>query len=275
MIKILFPPGCYGTFLTKCLYYFSDLNKDLNKINFSFDANGSSHDFRLNSRSKNIIKCGHVETLQIDLLKDKIITLLPNNLHHLDYFDNQYIKNEFEQTVKYIHSHFSSEEINKKLQTCWNYNGNYNHNTPKWIVREWTSFWINDCLKKSYNVDRYREILSIGQYDVNEIFNNLYLLIETIIQVLDLKLVASKQEIDQTQYKFVQHQRLHNIQLKCQEWVYNIIQGNNVNSPCVTIFDEAYVQMLLRTQGYEIQCDGLNDFPSDSSKMSHIIYKNA
>lgn len=274
MIKIIFPPGSYGTFLTKCLYHFSNLNNNLDKINFLFDANGSSHDFRLNNCSKNLIKCGHIETLDIDYFVDRVITMLPDSQHYLDYFDNQFIKQEFEQTVKYINNYFSFEEINKKLQTSWNYTGNYDHNTPKWIVREWTSFWINDCLIESYNTDKYQKILSLEYYNVNEIFDNLYLLIEKIAKTLNLKLIASKQEIDQTQLKFVQHQRLHNIQLKCQEWVYNITQGNNVSSPCVTIFDEAYVQMLLRTRGYEIKCEGLNDFPSDSSKMLEIIYTN-
>jgi hypothetical protein len=101
------------------------------------------------------------------------------------------------------------------------------------------------------------------------------LLIEKIIQDLGLKLMVTEEIIKQVQIKFIQHQKLHNIQLKCHTWVDSIIKGiENKNSPCITIFDEAYVQMLLRNQGYEIQCHELNDFPKNSSDMIRVTYKN-
>jgi hypothetical protein len=274
MIKIIFAPGCYGTFLTKCLYYFSNLNDNFDKVDFLFDANGSSHDFRSNKHKTSVIDCGHIETLDIDYSVDQVITLLPDSRNYLDYFDNQYIKQEIGHIIGFINSCFSAEETNKKIQTGWGQIENFNSNTPRWIIREWTSFWIDSCLTAAYNSDKYYKVPSLGYYHVSEIFDDLYLLIEKIVAMLGLTLTTPRHEIERIHHKFVQQQKMHNIQLRCQSWVNNIIQGNeNTNSPCITIFDEAYVQMLLRKNGYEIQCNELDKFPTNSKGMIQIIYK--
>ena len=53
------------------------------------------------------------------------------------------------------------------------------------------------------------------------------------------------------------------------------ITNNNTDSPCQTLIDEAYVQHSLREQGYEIQCDGLDTFPTNSRDLREIIYENS
>ena len=41
----------------------------------------------------------------------------------------------------------------------------------------------------------------------------------------------------------------------------------------LTIIEEAIIQQKLRALGYEIQCDGLNEFPQNSLLLSEILYK--
>lgn len=48
MIEILYPPGCYGNYLIRSLYNYTNLRvKDY--TNFLFDNLGSSHLVRFNS----------------------------------------------------------------------------------------------------------------------------------------------------------------------------------------------------------------------------------
>jgi len=274
MIKVLFAPGTYGTFLSKCIYYFSDLSNQASPMSFNFDHTGSSHDFRDVDEAKSIIKYGHINALHINYQVDSVITLIPNTEHFLDYYNNQYIKEAQNHTISYIRSYFSPDEIKATLREHWNFTEPFDHNVPEWILREWTSFWINDILQESYSPTKYQNISSLAQYDVNEIFNDLYLLLEKITQVLDLKILIPKIEIEKIQNQFILHQKLHGIQKKCKDWVLSIIQKkNNIASPCSTIFDEAYVQFLLKNNGYEIQCQNLNVFPVTSTEMIKIIHR--
>ena len=54
-----------------------------------------------------------------------------------------------------------------------------------------------------------------------------------------------------------------------------MLTNNNTASPCQTMLDEAYVQHCLREQGYEIRCDGLDTFPTNSSDLRELIYENS
>ena len=56
MIKICYPPGTYGTYLARCVYYYTNLSK-VRPGEFEFDHYGSSHSFRSNS----VVQLDHVE----------------------------------------------------------------------------------------------------------------------------------------------------------------------------------------------------------------------
>jgi hypothetical protein len=77
------------------------------------------------------------------------------------------------------------------------------------------------------------------------------------------------------QQQWIAQQRYHNSQHRCNAWVEDILNDRNTPTPCQTILDEAYVQHCLREQGYEIRCDGLNNFPKTSSELKELIYENS
>jgi hypothetical protein len=270
MIKVLFRPGCYGTFLTKCLYKLTDLNEYRDR-DFSFDAHGSSHDYRqIVSKEKSIV-CGHDETLNIEET-DKVIVILPLIEHQLDYFDNQFRKQEKEHLCKYIHLLYPNDEIEKKLSQNWNYPHQLDNHTPQWILREWCSFWIKDCLSRSYDALRYEKFTNANKINTQNIFENLADVIFLLAEKLNLKVLVGVDEMNSIQKKFVDAQQLHNIQKKCVAWVDDVIENRNSTSPCLTIFDQSYVQHLLREKGYEIRCNELNAFPSSAEELRALIY---
>lgn len=44
-VKILYPVGCYGNYLARCIYYYTTLGP-ITQVLFDFDDSGSSHAFR-------------------------------------------------------------------------------------------------------------------------------------------------------------------------------------------------------------------------------------
>lgn len=277
MIKIIFPQGCYGTFLSRCVFEFTDLTKKncphVSDITFEFDVTGSSHSFRQNIESQKHIISGHLPGFSYDQ-SDTIIAIIPCKENFLDYFDNQFIKNEYRQIISYLRTMFSPEEIRQKLIDGWNYNHDLDSTTPRWLLREWCSFWLESCLSNSYDIESYSVLPAKAHIETRELFQDLYNVLQTISKALDLRLLATISQIKELQSKFVEAQTLHDIQNRCDAWVNKILDHADAPSPCLTLFDEAWVQHRLRFFGYEIQCDGLEQFPISSKELSKLIYNN-
>lgn len=275
MIGIVFAPGCYGTFLAQCLYYFTNLGYS-SLSNFIFSSDGSSHGFRSNQESKLAIWYGHPTSPGFDLFfksPNKLVVLLPQSEHALDYFDNQFVKQQKKQVIEYLHNLYASEVIEEKLRLCWRYEHGLDQHTPVWILREWTSYWIADVLSVSYTSQKFDMFKSATSLTTVELFENFNSTIIRLTDALDLELLAGPKELDHVYDEFVSRQNFHLIQNRCEAWIDSILFDDlDVPSPCLTLFDEAYVQHLLRDRGYGIQCDTLDLFPSNSKTMREKIY---
>jgi hypothetical protein len=274
MLTIVYAPGCYGTFLAKCFYYLTNLsgNEKLSVIDaFNFDKDGSSHDFRKNQNAKGKIAYKHAS--ELTAANTQLLSILPCRDHQLDYFDNQFCKQEKKQIVSYSHILFSKDQIEQKLIDGWNYREPLSQNTPRWILREWFSFWLKDCLDRSYDINVYQQLPAKFYTSTLEIFTDLYGILKRGCTQYELTINASMSQVQEIQRQFVKSQTLHNVQKLCDQWVNNIIELQDQASPCLTIFDESWVQHQLRVRGYEIQCDGLDFFPSDSISMAKKIYR--
>jgi hypothetical protein len=271
MIKVIFPPGGYGTYLARCIYTYTNLRQE-EFVQLEFDTHGSSHAYRQIKESKKYIQCEHIDTFVPDV-DSKIIVVLPNRDHSLDYYNNQFHKQEHGQLVSYLTSNFTSEEISNKLTQHWNFNKTLSENTPTWILREWCSFWLEDGWNYGYNRDRYgglKSDIQIDTQDLVELFDTIFL---NLITKLNLTLTVDPCIIKKTHVEFRCSQKFHNSQLKSKEWVNCIINNEPMVINCPTIFTEAYIQKLLRDKGYEIYCDNLNIFPTLSTDMKKLIYQ--
>lgn len=268
MIKVLYNPGCYGTYIARCLYSYTNLRQG-EYVPFTFDSSGSSHILRSNHDAGLNIGYGHPGQLLIDST-DRVITVLTDSDHFLDYYNNQFHKQGKKHITNYIKNHFTLDEITAKLKNHWNYTKSFDESVPRWILREFCSFWLQDCLTNAYTITQYQDI-SISTQDIFLNFINRF---RHLCQVLDLTINIESDLILEDNKNFSSSQYYHDIQLKCQEWAKSCLPNAQVSlSPCKTILDEAYVQHLLRQRGYEIQCDGLNTFPTTSDEMKSIIYK--
>jgi hypothetical protein len=273
MIKILFPPGCYGHYWARCIYSYTNLRKGQYQL-FDFDSSGSSHSRQFINESKNCIELGHVDTLEITLT-DTVVVVLPDQKHRLDYYNNQYHKASKKQLINFILSQFSIDDINKKLKDNWNYCDNFGPETPPWILREFFSFFIGDLFNSGYNVNSYKNVPHVFSLTTQDIFLNFLHIFNKACQNLNLSVTVPQSCMLKNHNNFLQAQQYHNIQNKCQKWVNDSLTDQPSISPGTTIFDEAYVQYYLRLNGYELKCDGLNTFPDHSIELKKIIYENS
>ena len=278
MIKICHPPGCYGHYLTRSIYNSTNLRIGEYK-NFEFDKSGSSHihfeDVKSIGGELKIYR-GHLDHPGSNITfnsNDDVVTILPCNNHRLDYYNNQFDKWAKKALCEYITSQLQEAEVVQKLNQGWGYNDKFNDNTPIWILREFFSLWIIDCFNDGYSIEKYKNVKSKIQITTQDIFLNFINTLYTICQNLKLSINIDESVITKNHNCFLNLQKYHNSQLKCQQWVDNILNNKDSVSPCQTIFDESYVQHLLREAGFELQCDGLNIFPNTSSDMKKLIYK--
>jgi hypothetical protein len=273
MIKVLFAQGSYGNYFTRCLYNYTDLRSGT-FTPFNFDQHGSSHQHRQDNIAQTKINASHLKPLTKIDSTDTVITLLPNNKHNLDYYNNQFFKQQQAELISYILNHFSQEEVNSKLIACWNFPGPFDNNVPPWILREWCSFWITECWNNVYNRENYLAIANSIQIEITDLLDQFDQTFTDIVNKLGLTINVDQDTIHNTHNTFLSLQRFHNSQINCNQWVNTTVNTSiDLLINTQTIFDEAYIQYLLRQQGYEIKCDGLDKFPTTTSCLKKIIYK--
>lgn len=280
MIKICFPPGCYGHYLAQCLFYFTDI-ADADPQDFVFDCNGSSHAFRHNQTARQYIQIGHFSydssaqshpaTLTVEP-GDQCITIVPVLGHWLDYFNNQYVKQSKSDFWRYIGAQISLDDIDLKLRQHWAYDRGVTSEIPRWILRELFSFYIADILHSAYAQDRCGLTDSI-KIPTTLFFDRFETGFRHLGQELDVDITAGHDTLRSNNQSFQNSQRYHGSQYRCEQWVNDILLHRENESPVQTLFDEAYIQHRLRVLGYEIMCDQLNTFPATASDLRALIYK--
>jgi hypothetical protein len=271
MIRVCFPPGCYGTYVTRCIYNYTNLRVGP-FTEFTFGNNGDSHQHRYNANAKSQIHQGHLGQHPWND-DDVIVTILPCKSHRLDYFNNQFIKQDSGHLIKFISSRLSPEVAQDKLATQWNYHGKFDETMPRWIMREWCSFWINDVLEVSYSPEKYQELNSVAKLTTQDIFENYLELLIEVVAKLGLTFTVSLDIIQQQHKNFLSVQRLHNSQLRCEQYVQDILDDTNSDITMYSIFDEAYIQYLLRSNNLGLRCDGLDLFPATTQQLRNLTYE--
>ena len=272
MIKVYFPQGCYGTYLARCIYNYTNLRTEPFE-EFAFNDDGSSHQFWSKKEALlPIIQYGHINTLDLSIHADQVVVVVPCQEHRLDYYNNHFFKREREQLIDYILIQLPKEEAVYKLKTHWGYTGEFDITVPRWIMREWCSFWITDVLDYSYNSDAYSKINSTVRLSTQDIFENWMESFAQLALRLNLDLTVDANTIQKQHEQFLKLQKFHNIQLRCNQYVDDVINGVDSSATLYSIFDEAYIQQLLRQHNIEIRCNELDVFPTTTQQLRTLMY---
>ena len=253
-IHVTWPPGCYGSYIMQSIYAYSNLGYG-NK--FIIDQTGSSHTFRKSETRRKYFVIDHAMSDNADIIISSAAG------HELDYFVNQFIKEELSNVPAYLTALFPDFKF--QISEQWNSN-------EDWAAREWISFWLPDCFAAAYPNNINADLTTAQLFDINEdIFPELII---GLIKKLGLSVNADIDIIKTNHADWQKQQRYHNLQKRCDKWISEIINTHeDTPSPCITILDEAYVQSRLREHGYEIRCFELNVFPKTSNKLRSLLYK--
>lgn len=153
-----------------------------------------------------------------------------------------------------------------------NWNPSYTHwsEMKQWELREWFSLfyaqWVQEWIVSQQQVDT--NFLKVDHLDV---LDNFVPTLSKIIKHCDLtetdgleefgKLWRSKQQYIVNEFDLLDSIVTHSINNRQFSW-----------EP-INIIAEAIVQQRLRALGYEIRCDGLNTFPTDSKSLYNLLEK--
>jgi hypothetical protein len=274
MIRVLYPPGCYGNYLAKCIYKYTTVAPG-KFVSFDFDNHGSSHDFMYDTEAQQYIKREHYEdrlTAQDISSSDIVVSLIPDNNCNLDYTNNQYVKMYRQNLAFFLEKNFS-DQLNDEFFKQWEIK-NFDVSTHHWMLREWFSLWLVDSWKELYNRDIYLELATFP-IEVKDLLEKFETTFFNLVDQLKLDLKVDTTTILEIHQQFLQQQTLHNSQKKCVQWIDTVLNtDSNLTIDIKTIFDEAYLQHLLRASGHEIHCTNLNVFPNSSTELKKIIYEN-
>lgn len=265
MINIIYPHGGYGSYLAQAVYHYSNLRIGTYQP-LTITKDGSGHGYRYDANNRKFIRADHPTNLIG--ISGPTILIKPDRNHNLDYFNNHYSKHSKYSLKPYL----DQVEINQKLAQ-WNYNKNYDQQTPTWIVREFLSFYIEELFKNMFDPGLYNipESLSIVPEDI---INNFLPTLENIFCRFDLKFTTPKEEIEKTHNHYLSLQKYFKSQINCNDWVDCILHNKDKASPCQTVIDEAYIQYKLRSSGYELQCENLNVFPIATDTLRNLLYNS-
>lgn len=285
VIVIFFVPGMFGTTIEYILRTFTDKFK---KVKGSVAPDGSMHTFK---------KEFHPISINEILSQDSVDIATPpypfKNQHFPEVFNAFQERNFLNSPILVYADSLQSAELNLLFQyhkiACGSeiqlgldifcndnahdiihWNKEYTHwsQMQDWELREWFSLfyvaWVQEWIDSQYQVSD--DFLKIRNIDM------LLHTKDTVMRIFDfcnMEIVGDidsfiKEWTEKQQYIVDEFDLLDKI---CNNTVSNIEFSWNP----ITIIAEAIVQQRLRTMGYEIRCDGLNTFPTDSKTLYNLL----
>ena len=291
MIHVFFVPGMFGSTLE---YVLRNYSNEYTSVDADVLPDGSMHGFKK--------ECHPSSQLEIDLLLKSInnnsitVPTYPFQTLHLPEILEKYTE-YINSTSKEILVHASNTrdaELNMLFQyykiatgslqqglgifcsgnehniTNWNINyKNWNEMRP-WQLREWISLfyvpWVQEWIESQHQVgNNFYKVSNIS------ILENLPGIVRKILQHCDLTESSGLDDFavhwrSKQQYIMDEFDLLDCV-IECT--INNVpLSWNPIN-----IIAEAIVQQRLRANGYEIQCDGLDVFPTDSTTLYNLLEK--
>lgn len=258
--SVLFHPGSYGTYLSWCIYTYSELNRE-RRIELPFSSGGGAHLFHRSEGIK-IVQPTHT----LPAVTKNVIFIEPLLSKCLEYLNNQHMKeHDFDHTAV-LHL----LDYKKKLDMQWQ-----TEIIERWHDRELLSFFLPDFFKNSFKEYNY-ELTNYNS--INVTFDDIiYSLNETILKILDffkLTAIDTIKKLPDIHDKFYRLQKNINKDEIALRYADAAINRKKFVIENCTLYDEAWIQHLLRMQGYNIKCWKLNQFPYCASELTNLLERN-
>jgi hypothetical protein len=292
MIHVLFVPGMFGSTIE---YVLRSYTQQYTKLDAHILNDGSMHSY---CKQAHLLTCKDVEEFFGNSQEDAITTpIYPFNNQHLpeilveldkytsldDSFVIVYADSlqAAELNVLFQYHKIADGTILKKgleifcgnnTHNILNWNADYTHwnRMQPWEIREWFSMFYVDWCSEWQN-SQHQVLSKFAKIKNTDILNDPYSVFARIIKHCGLTEQAGLEEFSAT-WKQAQQYIIEEYNL-----LGNIVESTVSNQPLswepINIIAEAIVQQRLRALGYEIRCDGLNTFPTDSKTLYNLLEK--
>lgn len=267
-IKVVFAPGCYGHYLTQCIYKFSELGQHESDLDLS--ARGDSHSIRNSPVFGNQIYCEHIDAYRANT-SDHVVVVVPHQEHALDYFIASYEKAHRGDWNLWMQRHLGEAEAIEALK-LWSAYPTLDQ-VPNWVQREFMSLNIEAWLASGYDPMAYRSLHCSFFVDAEMLFSPLSHWFGDMLDSIGLQQQRSNEDIDLWHSGFVSQQRFHNIQNHCNQWCGSVLSNIESSLKMHNVAQEAYIQWWFRRAGLAIQCHDLDTLPTSSMEMKKLLYE--
>jgi hypothetical protein len=281
MVVILFPAGAFGSTIEYALRNFSN---ELASIEGKVLDNGSMHSYHKEFHPTTINKWDQVDQWQIatpvypgldylspvntvQQIKNKISAEQKLILIHFDTVDQVYRNHLFAyyKTYKFL------EYTLKDKPSQWN---------PKYTsVSDMQPYEIREAL--SYNLDEAHDYLQVVKQKQHNWLcvtpdDILYNFKNTVITMLDYCGLTLDPHcgLDSFYTKWFEKQQYIVKEFETIQMILKSLQGRPYHWSSLSIMGEAIVQHALRTQGIEIACYNLNQFPTTTQELKNTLINN-
>jgi hypothetical protein len=292
MIHVFFVPGMFGSTIEFVLRSYT---KEYDKLDAQILDDGSMHSFKKQAHEFTIqnIK-GKIQSFAPDVITTPIYPFANAHFPEILAKFDQHSTTSDSFVLVYANSP-EAAEINLLFQyhkiangvdlqqgleifcgnnahNIKNWNKTYTHwaQMQQWELREWFSlFYVDWC--KEWQTSQYQISCKFLKISNTEILNDPYVAFKKIINHCKLteqpglyKFAVSWREYQQyivNEYKLI------------SEIVYHSINDKLLSWQPINVIAEAIVQQKLRAMGYEIRCNGLNIFPTDSKTLYNLLEK--
>jgi len=300
-VLIMYPPGSYGFFLNWCLEYFSG--------NLSRDATLPTSDTVQQQMSKQLppaaISNGGIFFIAGNGVHQRcnVADYANNDIEYqfgrtVAFFSDDQSRNKHKSYIQDYQDLFKKFVCLTQDQHCYlmiKHNFLSKHSrmqnfvertisinkdmfgaqlpVPRWQLREMISFEHNTMLglhTEFYQPVSHNKVINVA---VTDLVNNFQLTLVKLFEELDVPMLYQDQ-LEKVETEWLANKSFIKIDRLCHDIVAAVLDGHKISwqSHQLTLFDEAYVQCLLRNKKFEIRCHGLDTFPTDSSQLKQLLY---
>ncbi len=275
MYCIAYPGGCYGNFVGWTLEWMQDkyaLNyRPFTEKNNSHNWNGNfrssvdqavlipmerSHVHPIQHKTDNLIS--NIEKLLTAY--DKVILLYPALNDFIWHLNNKQTKIFKDGWIKHNQSQLDMS----------NWEGD-----QTWELREYLSFYLYDQNKAEIGYNNVIDYTNdkVFKIQINQIRDTLPALFAELAEWLNILNVRTSEQLKKLHTDWLQNEPyLYNDRL-IENIVDAIINNKSLEMNELSIVDESQIQHRLRIAGYEIECYGLNEWPSTTTQLRELVYK--
>lgn len=286
MIHVFYVPGMFGSTIE---YVLRDFTNEMEPTNAPLGSDGSMHTFKRHNHPENksmldTMKMGEVNTPLYpfgDLHLSEMLELYP--FHTDDHCILIYAEsfNDAEQNILFQHHKISMGEANTGLTifygnrlnaksdvSQWNQNYNSYSDFKPWEFREWFSLfypsWIQEWQQSYKQVpDNWLKISS------NSVLHDTANTFEKIIDFCNL---TKKHGLDNFANRWQNAQKYILDEYKLINTIVDhTVKKQEYNWESLHPVAEAMIQQKLRTHGFEIRCNNLDIFPTNSIDLYNLL----